>query len=202
MNVSLFKYNTSNPVFKYLLQKYFLTVKQLYLTIKDKTSSIIELGCGEGYSTAELLKFFDSSSSFKAFDINAEAVAFARKKNPGVLVEQSSIENLEPDQIQADLLILLEVLEHVQDPTTVLKKLQAMSQKYLIIGIPNEPLWRICNCLRGAYLRDFGNTPGHINHWNAGTITALVEEHYGPVLQLCRPLPWIILLAKNSKSTT
>ena len=32
--------------------------------------------------------------------------------------------------------------------------------------MPREPLWRGLNMARGAYLKDLGNTPGHVNHWS------------------------------------
>ena len=37
---------------------------------------------------------------------------------------------------------------------------------HLLVSVPREPLWRGLNMARGAYLRDLGNTPGHVNHWS------------------------------------
>ena len=37
---------------------------------------------------------------------------------------------------------------------------------HLLVSVPREPLWRALNVARGAYLRELGNTPGHVNHWS------------------------------------
>ena len=40
---------------------------------------------------------------------------------------------------------------------------------------PREPLWRGLNIARGAYLKDLGNTPGHLNHWSKRGFVALLS---------------------------
>ncbi len=50
---------------------------------------------------------------------------------------------------------------------------------------------------RGKYLRDFGNTTGHLNHWSKGALVRLLESRFGPVQEVKSPLPWTIVLARN-----
>ena len=47
---------------------------------------------------------------------------------------------------------------------------------------------------RGRYLRDLGNTPGHMNHWTHRGFTKLVAEHF-EVVDRATPLPWTMVLA-------
>ena len=57
------------------------------------------------------------------------------------------------------------MLEHLEDPEGALEKLAGLASPWLIASVPREPLWRAMNMGRGAYIRDWGNTPGHVNHW-------------------------------------
>ena len=60
---------------------------------------------------------------------------------------------------------------------------------------PREPLWRGLNLARGAYLKDLGNTPGHLNHWSKRSFVELLSRH-GDVVQARSPFPWTMLLVR------
>ena len=113
-------------------------------------------------------------------------------------VTQESVYGLTRDEDAFDCIFLLEVLEHLEDYERALEELFRVSRKYVVISIPNEPLWKILNCFRGRYLRDWGNTPGHINHWSTSKIRKLVSK-YGVVREVYTPIPWIIVLAEVQK---
>jgi hypothetical protein len=48
---------------------------------------------------------------------------------------------------------------------------------------------------RGAYLRELGNTPGHVNHWSKRAFTSLLSGH-GTVEEARSPFPWTMLLVR------
>ena len=58
-----------------------------------------------------------------------------------------------------------------------------------------EPLWRALNVLRGAYVRELGNTPGHLNHWSKRSFVELLSRH-GEVVEVRAPFPWTMLLVR------
>ena len=62
--------------------------------------------------------------------------------------------------------------------------------------MPREPLWRALNMARGAYWKDFGNTPGHINHWSARGFARFAEACFD-VVDVATPLPWTMLFLKK-----
>ena len=92
-----------------------------------------------------------------------------------------------------DLAAAIEVLEHVPDPERVLAEMTRVAAGHLLVSVPREPLWRALNVARGAYLRDLGNTPGHVNHWSKRSFVALLGG-YGEVVELRSPFPWTMLL--------
>jgi hypothetical protein len=61
--------------------------------------------------------------------------------------------------------------------------------------VPNEPLWRVLNVMRGKYLGSLGNTPGHVNHWSSGRFRSFLERRF-QIVELHKPLPWTMALCK------
>jgi ubiquinone/menaquinone biosynthesis C-methylase UbiE len=105
-----------------------------------------------------------------------------------------------PDD-QFDLVLALEVLEHIDDPGAALAEIARVARRAAIISVPNEPLWRVLNMARGAYLCRFGNTPGHLQHWGASSFRRLVETEL-EIEDMRRPLPWLMALCIPPTSTT
>jgi ubiquinone/menaquinone biosynthesis C-methylase UbiE len=94
-----------------------------------------------------------------------------------------------------DLVVGLEVLEHVPTPARALTEIARVCRGHAIVSVPREPIWRIGNMARGRYLRDLGNTPGHVNHWSARSF----ERFVGSAMQVVGtelPLPWTMVQAR------
>jgi len=185
-----------------LLNNYFRAVKRLFEVsgLQDQKSvTAIEIGCGEGYSTQRLRKFLPDNVKLEASEYVAHQIPFAKKHNPGLKVTQESIYDLKRKDGTFDLIFLLEVLEHLDYPEEGLAELLRVTKPggYLILGVPREPIWRMLNMARGTYLKDWGNTPGHLNHWSTRGLVRHVEQHFGQVQQLATPLPWTLVLAQK-----
>ncbi len=68
----------------------------------------------------------------------------------------------------------IEVLEHVPDPEATVAEMARVADRWLLVSVPREPLWRGLNVARGAYWRTLGNTPGHVNHWSKRSFVRLL----------------------------
>jgi ubiquinone/menaquinone biosynthesis C-methylase UbiE len=188
-----------------LLEGYFRTVEDLLessgkLKSKKKMKAI-ELGCGEGYSTKRFRDMLPANVELYASEYVAELVPKAQKLNPKVKVIQESVYELTHKDKTFDIVFLPEVLEHLDYPDTALKEIRRVVKDdgVLVLGVPREPLWRALNMMRGKYLKDFGNTVGHLNHWSARSLVRFVEKNFGPVVVRKNPLPWTLVLAKVKK---
>jgi hypothetical protein len=84
------------------------------------------------------------------------------------------------------------VLEHLTDPEEALKKLVEITNKDLILSVPNEPIWHILNMARGKYWTALGNTPGHFQHWSKRQLIQFVSK-YAQVISVKTPLPWTLI---------
>jgi 2-polyprenyl-3-methyl-5-hydroxy-6-metoxy-1,4-benzoquinol methylase len=89
----------------------------------------------------------------------------------------------------------IEVLEHVPDPEHTVAEMARVARRHLLVSVPREPLWRMLNMARGAYLADLGNTPGHVNHWSKRSFVRLLAQH-GEVVEKRSPFPWTMLLVR------
>lgn len=187
------KYEDSGFIAKYLVNNYFKAVEKL-LSKTHNVTSAHEIGAGEGLSTLRLNKMVENLSASEYVE---DLVNIAKKNNPKINVFQESVYQLKYKNSSVDLVFLLEVLEHLDYPELALEELERVSNKYLILGVPREPLWRFLNICRLKYLNDLGNTPGHLNHWSKKSIIRLIEKKYGQIIAVKSVIPWTIILAEK-----
>ena len=188
------KYVKSGVVGRYLVNNFYSSVEQLLGETRG-LDSVLEVGIGEGFSTERIRKMLDEDIIYKASEFDRDLLQSARARNPSVDISQESIYDLARDDNEFDLVICLEVLEHLDNPEEALAELLRVSGKYILVSVPREPIWRALNMARGKYLRDFGNTPGHIQHWSRSSFAKFVSVHFN-LVEVSSPLPWTIILAK------
>lgn len=185
---------------KRLLDNYFRSVKHLLAqTEMNNIKQAIEIGCGEGFSTMRLRTMLHGTTQLSASEYVASLVPKAQKRNPKVEIIQESVYETTHKDNTFDLVFLLEVLEHLDYPDLALKELNRITKPggYLILGVPREPIWRFLNMSRAKYVKDFGNTPGHLNHWSSSGVKKIITENFGSVVSIAQPLPWTQVLAKK-----
>lgn len=102
------------------------------IDIKDKWE-IVDLGCAFG-DGLQYLKHRLKKCSYKGIDFSDECIIWARKNHPGFKFEVDDIYTLE---IETDVIIVAETLEHLDNDMDVLERLKKMC-KVLIIAVPNK----------------------------------------------------------------
>jgi hypothetical protein len=68
-------------------------------------------------------------------------------------------------------------------------------RRAVLLSTPWEPVWRLLNLARGRYVRDLGNTPGHVQHFGRRALVRLAEARLR-VVAVRRPLPWTVILGE------
>ena len=193
------KYSTRNPIERRLMEGYISTLSA-FVRMANPVS-IHEVGCGEGYW---VIRWVKAGYSVKGSDFSSQIIEIARENAiqqgiPGDHFEARSIYELDPERDRADLVVCCEVLEHLEDPAEALHVLGSITGSHLVLSVPNESVWRMLNMVRGKYWSDWGNTPGHIQHWSRERFIRFVSIYF-QVTEIRSPLPWIMLLCKP-KST-
>lgn len=155
---------------------------------------LVEFGCGEGVST-DALRAALPNAGLIGFDIHAPSVAIAAQYCAGAAFVAGDVTRAPLGDASADLVVMLEVLEHLSDPEAALREAAHVTRGWCIFSVPREPVWRILNMARRAYWRDWGNTPGHVNHWSRRVWVALLERHF-QVAHVATPLPWLMAVCR------
>jgi len=195
------KYTESGKIGGFLIDNYFKKAEELIslTNINSKPKGcVLEVGCGPGYSTEKLLDMLPKDINFKASDIEEENLEDAKKLlGNKVLLSKEDIYDLNVDNDSIDLIFVLEVLEHLEDPKRALEEIKRVIKGYAIVAVPREPIWRMLNMVRFKYLKDLGNTPGHIQHWSSISFKKLLKDNRFEIVKTKYPLPWTMLLVKK-----
>ena len=186
------KYGTRNPIARLLMQGFERAMCEL-LSRVGRVGSVLEVGCGEGHLTARLARLFPEARVVGS-DLSPEIIALARREHPELEFRVGSASHdVAPGAY--DLVVASELLEHVEDPQCVLRAVARAARHHVFVSVPREPLWRVLNVMRGRYLRDLGNTPGHVQHWSRGAFERLLCSELEVVAVRC-PLPWTLALCQ------
>ena len=186
------KYGSTNPVVRRLMSRFEATLGRLFA--QAAPGSVLDVGCGEGVLTERWAQMLDTQPvvGIDLEDPKLTAEWQARQR-PNLSFQAYSGREIPFGGDEFDLVTATEVLEHVDDPERTVAEMARVARRHLIVSVPHEPLWRGLNMARGAYLRDLGNTPGHVNHWTRRGFVTLLSRH-GTVVEVCSPFPWTMLL--------
>ena len=190
------KYGSTNPIVRRLMGGFESTLQELLQHAAPE--SILDVGCGEGVLTERWAEQLDPRP---VVGIDLEdpklQVEWAARQRPNLQFRAMPAEHLPFGDGEFDLATAIEVLEHVPEPEHTVAEMARVARRYALVSVPREPLWRVLNLARGAYLTDLGNTPGHVNHWTKRRFERLLARH-GRVIEARSPFPWTMLLVAVS----
>ena len=191
------KYGSTNPVVRRLMTGFERTLDELFT--QADPGSVLDVGCGEGVLTEQWARRLRARTPGRVVGVDLEdpklAAEWTGRQAPNLAFAAMRVEQLDFASDEFDLVAATEVLEHVDDPAAALTEMARVARTHLLVSVPHEPLWRALNMARGAYLRDLGNTPGHLNHWTRRSFVALLSR-YGQVVETRSPFPWTMLLVR------
>jgi 2-polyprenyl-3-methyl-5-hydroxy-6-metoxy-1,4-benzoquinol methylase len=187
------KYGSTNPVVKRLMAGFEGTLDELF--VEAAPSSLLDVGCGEGVLTEKWARRIPGRVVGIDLDDPQLHAEWQHRSAPNLEYMVMKAENLPFGDDEFDVATAIEVLEHVPDPEHTVAEMARVASKHLLVSVPREPLWRALNMARGAYLKDLGNTPGHLNHWSKRSFVQLLSRH-GDVVEARSPFPWTMLLVR------
>jgi ubiquinone/menaquinone biosynthesis C-methylase UbiE len=187
------KYGSRNPFVRRLMAGFESSMFDMLDIAQPR--SIIDVGCGEGILTEQWAKRTPGRVVGIDLDDSKLRDEWERRARPNLEFQTGVGDELPYADREFDTASAMEVLEHVPDPEAVLAEMARVAARWVLVSVPREPLWRALNMSRGAYLRDLGNTPGHLNHWSKRGFARLLRQ-YGEIVELRSPFPWTMALVR------
>jgi len=129
----------------------------------ENNSSVLDVGCGEGFIMAYLAK--EKKCKVKGIDISKKAVDKVRKMGFEAVVRDIDLEGLGlKDDEFYDYILFIEVIEHLKYPQRVLLEACKHAGKGIIVTLPNSGhvRWRL-QMLKGYFPRQSFT---HLHFWS------------------------------------
>ena len=188
------KHTSKNPIQKLLINNFYSSLVSIAKSLSPQT--ILDVGCGEGF-TMDKLKKNDVGNKIEGVEYSKKAILLAKKLFPTFMLKEGSAYKLPYKKNSFDLVMCIEVLEHLKTPTIAFKEILRVSRKHILISVPNEPFFMLANFIRGKNILNLGNDPGHINHWTVISFLDFLKKDGLKIKKVRLPFPWILILGEK-----
>jgi SAM-dependent methyltransferase len=188
------KYTARNPAIRWLTERWVANLDGVFQRITGAPGAVeraLEVGCGEGVIADRMHRRF---GEVVALDLPDAGLRAEWRRYPQPRFLHADAHNLPFDDDQFDVVVAAEVLEHLPDPDKGLQEMARVGRRHLVLSVPQEPIFRSCNLVAGRYVRDLGNTPGHLNHWSRRGFVRFVSG-VADVREVTSPFPWTTVWA-------
>ncbi len=182
------KYGSTNPIERRLMNGFFAAWDALLPSAPPVT--VLEAGVGEGEVSTRLAQRWPAAH-IVGVDLPDPDLARRWSDAPFAAAFADTISLPFADDT-FDLVLAIEVLEHVSDPSVALAEIARVARSDVVVSVPREPVWRVANLARGKYVAALGNTPGHVNHWSKRSFTSFVSATLD-VTRVHTPFPWTMV---------
>jgi len=134
-------------------------------------ATVCEIGCGAGEILRELSTRLKPGTRFIGYDISPNAYALCSRKASEKM--SFHLGDLLDEPVHFDLVMAIDVFEHVEDYFTFLRKLRTKA-RHKIFHIPLELSAQMV--MRGRPLLEARRSVGHIHHFSKETALAALED--------------------------
>jgi len=185
------KHENPNPLQRRLVERFHAETARLVNLVEP--TSVLDLGCGEGY-VLESLVSSGVSAALTGIDMSPQAVEAARDRlGDRAEIIEGDVTDLRPTLGRYDIVMMMEVLEHLDHPESALELVEGLTGSHVILSVPREPAFRGLNLLRLKNVRRLGNDPEHVQNWTKRGFQRFVSERFH-VLETGNAFPWTMLL--------
>lgn len=190
------KYTSTNPAIRWLTERFLDRLEGVLAQVQADVpqARVLEVGCGEGEIAARLRARWPEVTGLDLPDAGLRA---AWSGVDGVRFLHGDAERLPFPDGSFDVVVAVEVMEHLRDPERGLAELGRVCRSHLVLSVPREPIFRMGNLAAGRHVRSLGNTPGHLNHWSTAGFVRFASRA-GAVRAIEKPLPWTIAWVRKT----
>lgn len=137
-------------------------------------TKVIDVGCGSGYKLVHLLGQFNTVG----IEIDP-AFDFLRQKYPSR--QWLNFNEVNPEELTADLVICSDVIEHIADPDELLSFLARIHSKQFLISTPER------DAVAGVKHSGPPRNPAHYREWNQSEFYNYLSSRFNIIEQRVFP---------------
>lgn len=170
------------------LNRFHERIRQLF---PPDIKTILEVGCGEGFSAEAVLNNYPFERGYGG-DISESALQEATRRFSRFHYVTLSAATLPFPSKSVDLVFSTETFEHLtpEDAIRATQEVRRIATQYVLLSVPNEPIFRLQRMMQGKNIRQWGDHPEHINHWSLAGFQRFLKAQGLTVIQATSPLPW------------
>ena len=136
--------------------------------------TVLDLGSGDGLLLSLLA---EKGVTGKGLDLSEEGVAKAAAKGLDTAVYDFGSQKLPFPDASFDTVVMLDILEHLYDPESVLKEAARVSRRAVIVGVPNfSSLPARLQTLLGRIPENNQPKKGHVFWFNLPVLTRMFKN--------------------------
>ena len=184
------KYKSKNPLKRIIVSRFKKKISKFLLEYNDK-DSLLDVGCGEGF-VADYIYHNTKIKNIVGIDNSDIALSYAKKNNPNITYKNMDICDLK-EKSKYDLVICLEVLEHMKNPEVIVKNLCDCARKKIIISVPHEPFFSLGNLVFLKNVKRLGVPEEHINIWTKKKFKKFLMDNGIQNFRIHTTMFWIII---------
>lgn len=131
-----------------------------------------------------------------------EALERAKMINDNITYLQGDIYKMPFEENAFDVVLCMEVLEHLSNPIDAVRELERVARGLLVFTVPNEPWFCLGNLLVFKNVARLGNPKDHINHWTFRKFKDFTKETLNQKALYDTSFPWTIAYFEMSDENT
>jgi len=191
---NLQKYESANPIQRWLIQHFLDRVTQL--AVRVGPLSVLDAGCGEGFVYNHLAARLGRGVRYSGLDLSREALCVGRARGSRASLLGGSVMDIPFSGGSFDLVVCTEVLEHLSRPAQALDELCRVSRRFVLLSVPCEPFFAGLNFARGKNLGRLGSDDDHLQHWTRWGFLHFARRRLRILASPQDAFPWTVVLGE------
>jgi SAM-dependent methyltransferase len=183
------KYGSTNPVVRRLLDRWTATIRELVGPLKG---TVVDVGVGEGLCLERIVGAEPPDLLVGVeYRLDKARVASDLPGIPTLDVTVGDAGMLPFPDRAADLVLCIEVLEHLPAVAPAVAELARITGDRCVVSVPWEPWFRLGNMGRGKNVGRLGNDPEHLHAFTPKRLRRTLQQSFTEV-RVVPVFPWLV----------